>query len=123
MRVLQPRARAAYRARERGDCRSLRDDAVAKLVFDAEELLRLLLLERGNGDARPARDYFFDVVARDLDRHQHLFVVERPPAERGAAEVYASVAILEGVGARARVATRAQLDARSRLVNHVNRLV
>src|SRR5215212_9836135 len=51
-------------ARERRDGRALRDDAASQLVLDAKELLRLLLLEGGDGDARPARDDVFDVVLR-----------------------------------------------------------
>ncbi len=50
---------------ESGDRLLLRDDALVQFFFDAEKLLRLLFLDRGDGDAGPAADYVFDVFAAD----------------------------------------------------------
>ena len=66
LRILQARARTTDRTRERRDGGALRDDAIVKLNFDAQQLVLLLFLERSDGDARPARDHFFDVGARDV---------------------------------------------------------
>jgi hypothetical protein len=64
-RSLQPGAAAANRARQGGNGFVLADDALVQLDFDAQQFLLLVFLDRGDGDAGPARDHFFDVFARD----------------------------------------------------------
>ena len=123
VRVLQAGARAAYGARERGDGGALRDDAAPQLLLDAQKLLRLLLLERRDGDASPARNHFLDVVFGHLDRHQHLLVVNERGGETRAAHVGAAFVVVAARHAAGHVASRAQLDARAGLVNHVNGFV
>ena len=124
MRVLQSSARAAYGAGEGRDGGALRDDTIPQLLLYAQELLRLLLLERRDGDASPARNHFLDVVFRDLDRHQHLLVVDERGGETCAAHVGAAFVVrVAARHAAGHVASRAQLDARARFVNHVNGLV
>ena len=88
--------RAANGASERGDRFVLRDDALVQLFFDAEQLLRLFFLDRGDGNAGPAADDVFDVFAADDAGGR---VVEVVLVAEGA-EVVALLAFLVGVEAR-----------------------
>src|SRR5271167_4557887 len=62
---LEARAAAADRARERSNGFVLADDALVEFHFDAQEFLLFVFLDGSDGDARPARDDFFDVFAAD----------------------------------------------------------
>ena len=53
VRVLEPGARAADRARHGADGALLRHDALVQLLLHAQELLGLLFLDRGDRDPRP----------------------------------------------------------------------
>ena len=63
VRILQTRARTPNGARQRRDCRALRDDALVQLGFDPQKLARLCFFQRSYGNPGPARDHFFDIVA------------------------------------------------------------
>src|SRR3989442_14650408 len=63
VRILQTRPRAPNRARQRRDGRSLRYYALMQLVLDAEQFLGVSFLKRGDRNAGPARDHFFDIGA------------------------------------------------------------
>src|SRR4029079_18960597 len=67
VRVLQPGARTPDGARQRADRLLLRDDAVVQRVFHVQELVSLVLVDRGERYARPLRDHFVDVVLADGD--------------------------------------------------------
>src|SRR5689334_2038689 len=56
MRTLESGTRAPNRAGESRDRLLLRDNALVQLFFHAQQLLRLLFLDRGNRHARPAGD-------------------------------------------------------------------
>ena len=49
---------------KRGDGLVLADDALVQFRLDAQQLLLLVFLDRGDADAGPARHHFFDVFAR-----------------------------------------------------------
>ena len=66
LRVLDARARAPDRLRDRDDRLVLADDALVELVLHADEPLRLGLGELEDGDARPHGDDVGDLVLADL---------------------------------------------------------
>ncbi len=83
-------------ARARAVILVLRNDAFVQLFLDAQQLLRFLFLDRGHGHARPARDYFLDVLAPD---HPGGGIVEMILFAQGA-QVLALLALLVRVEAR-----------------------
>ena len=95
VRVLQAGTRAANRAGQGADRPVLRDDALVQLFLHAQQLLRLFFLDRGNGNAGPARDNVFDVFARD---HAGRGLIEVVLLAQGA-KVLALLALLVGVEA------------------------
>ncbi len=142
----KPGAGAADGARQRGDRLLLGDDALVQLLLDAHELLRLFLLDGGDGHAGPAGDDLFDVLLGDHAGRRLVEVVFF--AQR--AQVLALLALFVGIEARLLelvvgdgvlhamddeldallhvgdlVGQRglAQLDARARLVEQIDRLV
>ena len=140
VRVLEPRARAPDGPRHGGDRVLLRDDPLVQLLLHAQELGRFLLLDRGDGDARPLGDDLVDVALGDVvaARAAHVPVLAHDVqvlalrdllvAEEGralqrvrAVHHHADLArelrrLLEGGGV-------AQLHARARLVQEVDGLV
>src|ERR1019366_8606056 len=65
VRVLQAGTRAADGAGQGSDRLVLRDHALVQLFLDAQQLLRLFFLDRGDGDASPARYHILDVLPTD----------------------------------------------------------
>src|ERR1700687_385260 len=63
--ILQAGSRTANGAGQGADGLVLRYDALVPLFLDAQKLLRLFFLDRGDGHAGPARDYVFNVLAVD----------------------------------------------------------
>src|SRR2546429_6709535 len=62
-RRLEAGAAAANGARERGNGLVLADDTLVQLRLDAQELLLLVFLDGGNGNAGPAGDNLLDIFA------------------------------------------------------------
>src|ERR1700688_3143603 len=62
-RRFQTGAAAADGASQRGDGFVLTDDALVKLGLDAQKFLLFVFLNRGDADASPARNDFFDIFA------------------------------------------------------------
>ena len=93
--ILQAGARTADGASQSADRLVLRDDALVQLFFDAQQLLRLFFLDRGDGHAGPARDDVFDVLAVD---HAGGRLVEMIFLAQGA-QVLALLAFFVGVEA------------------------
>ena len=63
-RRLQPRSAAANRPRQRRDGLVLADHPLVQLRLDAQQLLLLVFLNGSDAHARPARNHFFDILAR-----------------------------------------------------------
>src|ERR1022692_1296461 len=61
--TLQSCARTPDRTGQRADRFILRNDALVQLFFNAQQLLRLFFFDGSDGNASPARDYIFDVLA------------------------------------------------------------
>src|SRR5271170_927650 len=62
-RSLEARAAAADRTCQGGNGLVLTDDAAMQFFLNAQQLLLLVFLDRGNLNARPARDDLFDIFA------------------------------------------------------------
>src|SRR5262245_152998 len=62
---LQPGARAPDRARQRRDRGVLRDDALVQLLFHPQELVAFVLIDGGERHAGPLRDDFVDLALAD----------------------------------------------------------
>src|SRR5208283_2962781 len=80
VRTLQSRARTADRPGQRADRFILRNDALVQLFFDAQQLLRLFFLDRGDGNAGPARNHIFDILAANYAGRrlvQMIFLAQR----------------------------------------------
>ena len=65
VRVLEPCARAPDRARQRRDGLLLRDDALVERVLHVQELVALVLIDRGQRHAGPLRDDLVDLGLAD----------------------------------------------------------
>ena len=78
--VLQARAGAAQRARDRLDRLVLADDPFVQALLHVDQLLDLALQQAAHGDARPARHHLGDVVGLDLllEEHRPLPAVGSP---------------------------------------------
>src|SRR6185369_1644675 len=74
-RILQSGTRTANCTSQRRDGRTLRNDALVKLDFDAKQLLRLFFFQRVNRNAGPARDHVFNVVTRHFSRDECIFMM------------------------------------------------
>src|ERR1035437_9906504 len=64
-RRFEPRPRAANGPRQCADGLLLRDDALVKLFFHAQQLLRLFFLDAGDRYSGPAADHVLNVFATD----------------------------------------------------------
>src|ERR1035438_8372932 len=65
VRALQSRTRTPDCAGQGADRFILGDDALVQLFFDAQQLLRLFFFDRGDGNAGPARYHVLDVLPTD----------------------------------------------------------
>src|SRR4029077_20677423 len=146
VRALQSGGAAADGAGQGHDRLILRNDALVQLFFDAQELRRLLFLDRHDGHAGPARHDVLDVLAADYAGGRFVEMIFFAKS----AQVLALFAFLVRVEARLlelvvrdgvlhavndelnalldfgdllRERSLAQLHPRARLVNEVNRLV
>src|ERR1700758_3772380 len=64
-RRLETSAAAANGASQSRDGLVLTDDALVQFRLDTEKLLLFVFFDRGDADAGPARNHFFDVFAGD----------------------------------------------------------
>src|SRR5207253_11426681 len=78
VRILQARARASQRVRDRLDRLVLSDDSLMETLLHMDELLRLALEQPVDRDPGPARDDRGDVVLVDLLLHHGLSLRLRP---------------------------------------------
>src|SRR5262245_49398400 len=83
--ILQTRARTADGARERRNGRLLTDHALVQLFLDPQQFGHFLFLQRGDRDARPARDHVVDVLL--VDQRGEILVILRLVILRRAAGI------------------------------------
>ena len=76
VRVLQPRARAADGARHRRDGPLLADDAAVELLLHAQQLVALVLIDRRERHAGPLGDDLVDLLLADGDAARARLDVE-----------------------------------------------
>jgi len=89
-----------------------------KLDFDSEELLRLFFFQRVDGNAGPARDHVFNVVARHFRGDERVFLVHAE-ARRIAVRSRPFIQLVP-VSQIALFASHAELHARAGFVDYVD---
>src|ERR1700678_4121572 len=75
VRTLQSSSRTPNRPGERTDRFILRDDALMQLFFNAQKFLSFFFFNGSNGNAGPARNYIFDILAADNARGRFIEMI------------------------------------------------